>query len=349
MAINLTPAEQAAYDKATTDNPGGATLPDPVDIANGDATADDISFELPSGLQQDINMAQDSIDKSTADIIIFNDEISMNQAYVNHFHNFLRAYEEETKLTNGYYESSPWQLTEIDESNNVFHDVNTRYFPAGIETNPLELNSFPEETNSATKIFTSTNIRNAFISLESVVDSFTSTYTDQERIDGIPVGDDPPTGLQIIAFNNAQAAINANINAVLARITALLPFYDTPFTDDQNPTAPAAAAARKIELTDLETILIALNLNSTFPDSVLVDFQAIRASVVPDIDARIAEIVTFATPAFYGQRAGFAGELVDYSEGAIWKRLAAEASKAETITRKAKLQRKLDTYNGVVV
>ena len=350
MALNLSPEEQAAYDKATTNVPAGAVIPNPVDILNGTASANDIVLTMPSGLQQDIDQADESIVKAAATIVKFEEEISMNFAYVNHYTNFLSHYEDEIKLTNGSYEASTWNVSEISEANNIFHGASSRYFPSGYTTSPLELNNFDEETYSGPKIHTNTNIKSRFAAVEAAIDVFTATYSNAERIANVPNGTfpDPPTLMQIADFEAMRDAIPPLINSFMSVLTTILPLFAFPYVDDENATAPASAAAREVNVLQLQTDMTPYVGVTIFTDAVLASFQIFRSNVASDADARVIEIATFATPAFYGQRASFAVELADLAEGAIWKKLNETEGRNQTIKRRDKLQRKLNTYNGIL-
>jgi len=350
MAVTLTPEEQAIYNKNVTDEPGNTYIPSPEAIANGTETGDDIVVTPPSGIAQDVINAQAAIDRSDQTIIDLQNEQNMQIKLLNNFHYFLRNYEDEIRLTNGEYEASPWQPAEAtSEANNIFNNVNTRYFPNGMQTNPLEINSFPEETYSATKLIDPSNLIALFPVLELAVDAFTTTYTNTERTNDIPLGAIPgsPTPQEILDFNNAKDLIHTEINNVLPVLNAATALLIPPYLDDSNATAPSAAATRKLQLEATALVLSTLDALTILNDAALSDFQTNRLIVVNDANARLAEITTFATPAFYNLRSIYGVELADFGEGIIYKKLSEQLSNATLISRKAKLQRKLDAYNAV--
>lgn len=344
MAIVLTPTEQAIYDKAVTNVPADIFIPAAIDIANGDADADDIVVTNPSGLQQDIDAANESIIATDGRIVDLTNEVNLQTKVVTHYHTFLRGYEDEIQFYNGVKETTPWQLTEVGEATNIFKNINTRYFPAGHNTNPLTINSFAEETGTGATSVNPTNIIALLPPIKAALDYFRSTWTNFERTSNVTddILDQPDFDADLLAIHTACDAFEPTLTAA---INHLVP----PFFDDENAGAPAAAAARKIELENSLAIVQAFNALTFYVDAstTIDDFLAEALLIPTEVTARISNINTnYRTSVFYNARKEFGIELADFGEGIIYKKLQEIAGRQSQVDRRDKLVRKLAVYNS---
>lgn len=345
MAINLSPQELEVASKQTTNEPGGVFVPDPVDIANGDATGDDVEITPPSGLQQDIDAANQSIIDTDARIAELTLDISLQQKHVDHYHNIIRGYEDEIEYINGVKETSPWLPSEISEANNIFNDVATRYFPSGHQTTPLKINSFPEELGGGATSTNPSNLIALWPTVKPLLDTFRSTWTNTERMSNTTddPGDQPD-------FDDDLQAIHDQCDIVEAYLTSMIAFYTTPHFDDETAGAEAASEAYKASLENSLSILEDFNALTYYVDSPQTEIDAFLTEeplVVPAANARISEInTTYKKSIFYDVRKEFAIELADFGEGSIYKKLQEEAGRQTQVDRRDRLVRKLATYQA---
>ena len=352
MAINLTPEEEALYNKQVTNEPGGIDIPDPIDIANGSATGDDIEVTPPSGLAQDIANADQAIVDSDDR---YNNELCVDQSFqlkvVDNFHNFLRPYEDEIRYSTGSAEEHPWQKDYVLESHNIYYDVATPYFPDGKRTNPFTIHEFPEELYQGNRILDPNNLVTKSAAVRTALNDFTTAYTDSERATDTPPDvanpDPPPNEIPDPNYFIMKDAVYSAIDDLLAVFDLIIPMVTAPIPDDQNNTAPAAAAARLVELNDQRQPYQTLRNTQYLTDAAISVINTQEANIAPTAAARVAEIENnFLLQSYYEVRKAMAIELAD-TNGTTYNKLSEVDNRAQLVKNKEKLERKLSSYESL--
>ena len=353
MAMNLTPEEEALFNKQVTDEPGGIVIPDPIDIANGDATGDDIVVTPASGLAQDIINAEKAIEDSDNR---YTNEYSVDQSFqlkvVANFHNFLRPYENEIRYSTGSAEATPWQESYVLEAQNVYYDVSTPYYPQGQATSPFTINEFPEELYQGAKITNPANLVTQSQLVRSAITTFTTDFTNTERSTDSPPQienpEPPPTGLvDDPTYFIKKDAIYSAIDALLATMDSIITLTTAPIPDDQNSTAPQKAEARRLEVVAQRQVYQTLRSTLYLTDAAISGINTQEAQIQPTANARVLDIETnFILLAYYEVRKAMGIELAD-SSGTTYSKLSEVDNRTQLVKDKIKLERKLSSYESL--
>ena len=373
MPLVLTDEQKSELSNKTTDKPHKVDIPPLSKIEEEskagktqDQFAEEMKPQMPSGIQQEINAIEISINENKADIEKNAKDIVMENRMLQYYHAIITNYEQELKYTNGNVYSQPWDINQTADAKNIYHNVSSHYYPTGF-SNTIIQQLDADNPEKITQAHYSNNLKSRIYIAQKEINYFRSKYSNSVRDDdsyspryvyNVVTGTDPETGsttttrVQSVNSNYTyyftdKNRVTAAITNALATLTIVKGILETsPYPDDKDPKAAPAATAHLTNINDYLSRLNSIKSATYYSDSVLsaMPYSYYQQDIRLTLDKRVQEINTFRKEKYYAIRKQNALNLVTMSSGLIFNKYSLQNTLKSNQAQKVEKEEELRVY-----